>query len=245
MSSIAGLVALLLLLLRLWVVVVGDSFPRIAKSARTAATEAAAAPVVVVQVYDEALCIDCQQFILEQLRPAYATLGPGVIDLRMVAFGNAQLDDPTNPESLTCQHGVAECDANSYLQCATALYHPAVYRYFPFVVCLYERLVMGGRRLEPFPAALFAACAQETALDWPALRTCHDDAEWAWQLQLQAWAETLPTQHTYVPWVVIDGEHYDMEESRDDFFNVVCEYYTTKGGTHPACPAGAHAVLAS
>ena len=230
MSPRAGWVtSLLLLLLRLWVVVVGDS----------STVETTIATAVVVQVYEEALCIDCQRFILEQLRPAYATLGPGVIDLRMVAFGNAQLDDPSNPASLTCQHGVAECDANSYLQCAVALYHPAVYRYFPFVVCVYERLFMGGGggRSEPFPASLFASCAQETALDWKALRTCHDDADGAWQLQLQAWAETLPTKNTYVPWVVIDGEHYDMQESRNDFFNVVCEYYTAKGGTHPACPA--------
>ena len=219
----------------LWRVLIG-SFVLVLVESSSAAPGAVG---VVVQVYDEALCVDCQRFILEQLRPAYETLGPTVMDLRMVAFGNAHIEDPTNPDSLTCQHDQAECDANSYLQCAAALY-PVTYRHFPFVACLYEQLDM-GQRATPFPTTLFAACAQETALDWKLLQQCHDKDAWQWQLQ--AWAETMPTGHTYVPWVVLDGKHYDLEQPRTDFFSVVCEIYKATGGMHPACPVSTAAVV--
>ena len=195
---------------------------------------------VLVQLYDEALCTGCQEFVLQQLKPVYETLGPSFMDLQIVAFGNAQISNATDPSSLICQHDVAECDANSYLQCAMALY-PTARRHFPFVVCLYEHLTM-GHFAEPFDSSIFAECARTTALDWTSLQTCHDDADLAWQLQLDAASLTPP--HSYVPWVVVDGQQYDMEQQQDeDFLHVVCSAYQAKNGgsvpPHSACPATA------
>jgi len=189
---------------------------------------------VLVQVYDEALCGGCHEFILNQLIPVYAELTETVLDVEVVPFGNAKIKDPADPATLQCQHGVAECDANSYQQCAAALY-PTARRYLPFVACLYETLPMGHAD-EPFDATVFATCAVQSVLDWSSLQACHDDPDQAWLLQLDAQAKT-PTDHQYVPWILVDGQHYALEDPDvGDFLSVVCAAYQAKGGTHPACP---------
>lgn len=191
------------------------------------------APRVQVQLFDEALCIGCHHFVLEQLVPTFEALGPSVLDLQVVPFGNAKIDEKSN--SLECQHGLAECDANSYQQCAADIYQYAS-RYLPFVKCLYETLTMGHAD-DPFHASVFAGCAKQSALDWTSIKTCHDDTERAWKLQVEAFHMT-PSEHKYVPWVVINGETIDMGQEDFDLFTTVCDLYTSGGGSHPACGDG-------
>ena len=59
----------------------------------------------------------CKQFIQTDLTKAVETLGPSVMKLTMVPFGNAEI---TNAEQhqVTCQHGPKECDANVWELCA-------------------------------------------------------------------------------------------------------------------------------
>ena len=190
------------------------------------------APVVSVQVYDEALCIGCQEFILNDLVPTFELLGETVMDLQIVPFGNAQIADENDPTSLQCQHDAAECDANSYQQCAATLY-PIASRYLPFIACCYENLEMGHFH-QLFPTAIFADCARRSALDWASIQQCHDDNDLAWQLQLDAFHAT-PADHEYVPWIVIDGAHYEMDDEADAFFKAICIAYVAKGGHHTAC----------
>jgi len=85
---------------------------------------------VVVKIYVEALCIDSKRFFLKQLMPTYRELGDSVMDLEIVVYGNAKID--LEAKQVTCQHGVAECDANAYAQCVTDIFaYPS--RYVPFV----------------------------------------------------------------------------------------------------------------
>jgi len=199
-----------------------------------------ATPPVSVRVYDEALCIDCHDFILDELIPAFHVLGETVMDLIVIPFGNARIEDENDPSTLTCQHGMAECDANLYQQCAAAIYSMAS-RYLPFVGCLYSELTM-GHRSEVFPTHIFAECARRSALDWAAIKQCHDDDDLAWTLQVDAY-HTTPSEHTYVPWIVVDSDLYDMDHHESgDFFVIICAAYHAKGGRHPACPSTALAV---
>ena len=196
-------------------------------------TQGGVAPVVTVQVYDEALCIGCHDFILNELVPTFELLGETVMDLQIVPFGNAHIADENDPTSLQCQHDAAECDANSYQQCAATLY-PTASRYLPFIACCYQNLKMGAVH-KLFPTALFADCARRSALDWASIQQCHDDDDLAWQLQLDAFHAT-PADHEYVPWIVIDGEHYEMEDDETDaFLKAICAAYLAKGGHHSAC----------
>jgi hypothetical protein len=187
-----------------------------------------AAPAVQVSVYVEALCIDSKNFFNKQLIPAYDQLGPKVMNLQVVVYGNAEIDLKT--KTLKCQHGGAECDANSYDQCAAAIY-PYSDRYLPYMSCLFNDLPM-GKRSEPFPAAIFASCARHAALDAHTLQQCHDDADRVWELQKHA-AVMTPAQHDHVPWVELNGNY--MDEEQNDLLASVCQLYTASGGSHPAC----------
>jgi interferon gamma-inducible protein 30 len=177
----------------------------------------------------EALCPDCRSFMNDQLYPMFEILGPQVVDLTVVSFGNAVID--VKSKRVDCQHGPAECDANSYEQCAASLY-PYPERYLRYLRCLDNELEMGHRD-EPFSTSLFAGCARDSALDFAPIKACHDDPEQAWKLQRQAAAAT-PQQHTYVPWIEINGIH-SMDETQDSLLAAVCRAYEDGGGSHPAC----------
>lgn len=190
-------------------------------------------PKVKVEFYMESLCIDCQRFMIEQLQPTYELLGDAVVDLTVVPYGNAQIDVAS--KRVACQHGAAECDTNSFEQCAIHTYpYPA--RYLPFMHCLDQTLPMGHHD-EPFPRRAFAECARRSALDFAAIAACRDDDELAWRLQRRA-ARATPEGHTHVPWVVVNGRH-TMDEDADSLLEVVCHAYRAGGGRHPACVAAA------
>lgn len=197
----------------------------------------ATAPVK-VKVLDEALCSGCKEFVQKSLAPAYELLGATVIDLQVIPFGNARYvasDEDPNQIVLECQHGEAECDANSYEQCVSLHLYPYPQRYLPFIHCLYDELPMSYSD-ELIDRRIFASCAKKTALDWKAIAACHDDPNRANALQQVAYALTSK-DHQYVPWVEIEGVHVEME-SDDAFVKAVCAAYIKKGGSHPACEAG-------
>jgi interferon, gamma-inducible protein 30 len=182
-------------------------------------------PVVVVKAYTEALCIDCKNFIDHQLVPTYHKLGPSVMDLHIIPFGNAQLDLKT--QTVTCQHGDGECDANSWEQCAVEKYSPK--EYITFFGCLETTLPMG--RYDQVDREAFHDCADLAFLDFDALAEKHDNPLYAYQLQ-QKYSKLTPP-HDHVPWVVVNGKQ--MDEEQNNLMDVVCQEYAKGGGSHPAC----------
>ena len=211
-----------------------------------------------VQAYTEALCIDCFHFVLEDLIPTYQLLGDEIIDLELVPFGNAQIVDKQS-RTIQCQHGDAECDANSWEQCAIYVtkhnldgihtsYHGSssqlntgtspsptelILNYFS---CLESALPM-GRKDEPFARNTFLDCATPSgrnmeSIDRKRLEECHDNPLLSWNLQLQAAHET-PEDHTFVPWVIVNGKFMDPDNER--LLHRVCEEYKAGGGVHPGC----------
>jgi interferon gamma-inducible protein 30 len=185
-------------------------------------------PAVQVFIYVEALCIDSKRYFHDQLVPTYDQLGSEVMDLEIVVFGNARIDLAN--KTLQCQHGEAECDANSYDQCAVDIY-PYPDRYLPYLTCLFNSLPM-GRRSEPYPKAVFASCARHAALDAHALQQCRVNSERVWELQKQAAAKS-PSELNHVPWVELNGDYMDEEQA--DLLTSVCQLYMESGGSHPAC----------
>lgn len=186
---------------------------------------------VPVEISIESLCIDCHEFILHELVPTFQLLGPTVMDLSLIVFGNAKLteDDENDTHQLTCQHGEGECDANSYQQCAIDRF-PSPSRYLPFIACLFETLPM-GRHATHFGASEFAHCARHSGLDWRVLQACHDDPDEQWRLQKRAQQHTPP--HDHVPWVKVSGLH--VSEQEGSLLQAVCDAYMRQGGQHAAC----------
>jgi len=190
-------------------------------------TTTAAADPVDVLVLVESLCPGCEQFIRTILTDAYFQLGPLVINLTVIPFGNAKVVDPDTHE-VKCQHGLGECDGNVYELCAIHLY-PQPEQYLPFLECLTHKLNPGYDNSTIHPCA-FKGCATEHHLSWPAIEACHKNDYWP---MLQDAAEKTPA-HDYVPWIVVEEEHVEMTEDMD-FVTVICEAFQKKGGSYPAC----------
>lgn len=164
----------------------------------------------------------------------YHKLGATVIDLQVVPFGNAEYvpskDDPKK-RVLECQHGEAECDANSFEQCVAIMLYPYPQRFLPYLHCLYDKLTPGYSDT-PFDRSIFSSCAHNAALDWKSIAACHDSPETAKALQQVAYA--LTPDHDYVPWIEINGKHVELKDD-DSFFKAVCKAYMEKGGSNPHC----------
>ena len=189
---------------------------------------------VKVKILEEALCPGCKQFVTETLTPVYHKLGATVIDLQVVPFGNARyLPSKEDPDKLVleCQHGEAECDANSFEQCVSLMLYPYPQRYLPFLDCLYDKLPIGHSE-KKIDRSIFAGCAKDAALDWKSIAECHDNDNTA--RALQQVASALTPDHQYVPWVEINGQHLELKEN-DDFIKAICQAYQEAGGSNPAC----------
>lgn len=169
---------------------------------------------------------------MNQLYDTYHALGPDVIALNVVPFGNARLD--ASRQAVQCQHGPGECDANAWEQCAVE--HVPAPVYVEFLECLERRLPMGFAA-DVFPEELFLSCAVAVdGMDAHALKKCHDNPMLRWQLQ-EKYAKATP-EHDYVPWIVVNGKK--MEEETENLLDVVCKEYTNAGGmAPPACSSAA------
>lgn len=182
---------------------------------------------VKVLVCEESLCPGCGEFVETSLVPVYTQLGPEVIDLQLVPFGNAHIQDDG---SVLCQHGVGECDANVYELCGIDV-NPDPKDYLPFIACLAKTLPKGSSD-DPLDTELFEDCADSSNVWWSRIQVCHDTPETADRLVKQAAANT-PDDHQYVPWVEIEGTNMDIETL--DFKTEVCKAFIANGGSNPAC----------
>mmetsp|Transcript_21137 Transcript_21137/g.34025 ORF Transcript_21137/g.34025 Transcript_21137/m.34025 type:complete len:161 (-) Transcript_21137:44-526(-) len=149
------------------------------------------------------------------------------MDLHLYPFGNTKLDKDS--QTVTCQHGEAECDANGWEQCAVEQSSPRVY--LEFIHCLEQKLPMGHAD-ELFPTSWFLDCAAAAdGLDEGKLQKCHDNPMLRWQLQ-EKYGKATP-EHSNIPWVVVNGIR--MDEEKEDLLTVVCRQYIAAGGTASAC----------
>lgn len=67
------------------------------------------------------MCRYCANFTLTQLRSLFDNKLINFVELDVIPWGNARLDDTTG--QVTCQHGPLECELNRLISCALAQ-HP-------------------------------------------------------------------------------------------------------------------------
>jgi len=78
---------------------------------------AAASDPVKVDLYFEALCPYCHDFIRNMVYPTYQKVKE-IMDLDMYAYGNARYwKNSDGSYGFSCQHGAAECKANMIISC--------------------------------------------------------------------------------------------------------------------------------
>ncbi len=150
--------------------------------------------------------------------------------LTIVPWGNAR---ETNG-SVVCQHGPNECISNKLHACAISIAGSS-FLAFPFIHCM--------EAAKGAPAAA-PGCAKGAGLAWASINACAAGAAGT-ALEHDAAQRTaaLSPQHTYVPWVLLNGKPLaGCDEGRCDVVAAVCAAYT---GPRPAdCPPAAPAVLA-
>ena len=133
-----------------------------------------------------------------------------ITDIDMVAFGNAKVIS-RDPPTFQCQHEEKECYGNMVELCAIQRFPK---RYWDFVVCEEKQL--------DFSEDGIVACACEGDIEPAEILECMESGEGA-RLHLEA-ADRTP-DHTYVPYVLVDGKELD---DPSNLVKMVCEAFEGK-----------------
>jgi interferon gamma-inducible protein 30 len=152
------------------------------------------------------------------------------MNVTLVPFGNSKF----NGTELECQHGKDECTANSWEQCAITLY-PQFSTHWPFYLCVETAAKACGEGAGPCVLPKIEGCATGAGLDYTMLSGCVGDKRRASRLQHE-FAALTPSDHSYVPWVVVEGKPLKNSEA---LVKHVCKKYT--GANKPAACAKAEA----
>ncbi|XP_042456347.1 gamma-interferon-responsive lysosomal thiol protein-like [Zingiber officinale] len=175
---------------------------------------------VSVALYYETLCPYSANFIVNYLAKIFENGLISIVDLELVPYGNARIRNGT----ISCQHGPYECLLNTVEACAIATW-PDLNEHFSFIYCV-EDLALKHKYLE------WGSCFSKTGLDSLAVLECYDN-DYGKKLELEYAAKTdaLEPPHTYVPWVVVNGQ--PLYEEYEDVEAYICQAYT--GETPNAC----------
>ncbi|KAE9412475.1 hypothetical protein Angca_008739, partial [Angiostrongylus cantonensis] len=83
----------------------------------------------------EALCPDCQLWIVEEFYPKLFKNFAEFINIEFVPFGNAKITNGT----ITCQHGPEECRINRFESCLIDVLQSQDH-HVPFIYCIESQL---------------------------------------------------------------------------------------------------------
>jgi interferon gamma-inducible protein 30 len=180
---------------------------------------AMAATPLNVTLYEESLCPDCMDFLVNQIAPYWTAPGAqDMMTLNIVPYGNAH----TSGTTVTCQHGENECDGNRYELCAINQLNNKPSAYVPYILCVETTL---SKDLSHNIGRAASLCAIKLGLNYPQLEKCATGTL-GQQLLLDAGVATaaLNPAHTYVPWVTVDGVH--QTDAENGIWKYVCAHYT-------------------
>lgn len=163
---------------------------------------------VEVYLYYEVLCSTCVLYILDELNKFHQKEDMmAITNLHMEAFGNGYVKT-RDPPTFWCQHGEEECYGNMVELCAV---HHNPDTYWKFIMCQ----ELAGK----FDDDQVKKCAAEGGLDYDEIVECAKGTEGP-QLHLEA-ADLTPPEHTYVPWVTVNG----VLQNGKRLLDMVCEAY--------------------
>ncbi|KAJ7308315.1 hypothetical protein JRQ81_008849 [Phrynocephalus forsythii] len=195
-------------------------------AAQAAGPPEAAEPVS-VSLYYESLCPACRTFLIFQLFPTWLMLGR-IMNVTLVPYGNAKETEGPSGWRFDCQHGEDECLGNMMETCI--IYElENIFPPLPLIFCMEssanvtDNLLTCLKLYTPFlPPANVTDCIKGNLGN----KLMHQNAERT---------RALNPPHTYVPWIVINGNHTDELEERaqTSLFRLVCDLY--KGKPPGAC----------
>lgn len=144
-----------------------------------------------------------------------------IVDLKMVAYGNTNESDGT----YSCQHGAGECQSDALELCVqyklsgdinSIQSGDTTKQALPFILCMEE--ASGD------PTKSASCYSQSMTNSTLAYTTVTDCAAKEFDTVQAAGAKaTAPTNHQYVPWVLVDGE---LLSNTDALLKSICDAYT-------------------
>lgn len=176
-----------------------------------------------IDMYTEALCPDCIQFLTTSAKTALETQDINLIaDINLYPYGNAQESQSGSQWVFTCQHGSNECVGNLMENCAMNLTSHDVG--LAFVLCVEENI---QQYYDDFTQA-GSYCANLHNVNFNEVTDCmQGDLGNKIQHDVATRTESLQPSHQYVPWVVVNDSHDSDVENQvlNDMLSYVCQNY--------------------
>jgi len=175
-----------------------------------------------MSIYYESICPDSRRFMLQQVIPLFDKFDQ-FVDLELIAFGNANVSYPNfdNKPYFQCQHGPDECYGNKAHSCVIELTRNTRST-LQYIKCMFEPDDWKMTR------TVAMRCANRLSIEWDRLRDCIDGTQGD-RIMIANSHKTfnLIPGHKSVPWIVIDGKHDDVMQSRgeDNLLKYLCETF--------------------
>lgn len=177
-----------------------------------------------LNVYYETMCPHCLNFMTKGLRPVWQD--PELrahLDLHLYPSGNSvavpaknlsagyNFWHPAHVEQnyvFLCQHGEAECLGNMIQACAVKeLKEPSQYLSLIFCMSALPQFAVEKSSYE---------CARELKMDLTPVRACAQSKDGrANMYDITQHSNTLNPVRKHVPWITLDGEHFDEADTGD------------------------------
>ncbi|XP_044473324.1 gamma-interferon-responsive lysosomal thiol protein-like [Mangifera indica] len=177
-----------------------------------------------LSLYYETLNPNCSNFIVQKLTTVFANDLISIINLRLVPWGNAFIDNSS--KKIVCKHGPEECMLNTVEACAINVWNDNLNKYYGFIYCI-EFLAIEGRHKD------WSTCFENFGLTPKPILDCYNGGNGT-EFSLQYANETahLIPPGAFVPWLVVNNQ--PIREDYGNFTSYVCNAY--KGSVVPnAC----------
>ena len=185
-----------------------------------------------VSLLYEFLCPGCQAAITGSFGPALPKGLLQMVDLQLIPYGNASEYQNGSKWSFQCQHGQDECYGNTIENCILAHINDD------------EKKLSAVVRMEHHAGNGLSAdqalenTASELNFDHNEIRTCARGDEGN---RLQHAAAVRTPSHSWVPWVLLDGQHANDEDAIvSDIFRWACENYNGANQKPAGCNTTYH-----
>ncbi|KAL4455849.1 hypothetical protein ABPG74_003259 [Tetrahymena malaccensis] len=185
-----------------------------------------------LEIYSEALCPDCQQFILGSLQRALnSDIILDYLNIQIYFYGNAEevLDPQTNLFSYRCQHGPKECEGNRVSNCIMNKINP-IKKAIELIICLEEEIKRYAQIQMVNYDKILIKCYQKKKITNQELKRiikCYSGEEGNILQHFAAQKTESQTELQFVPWILVNGK-YDIQQYSaitKDLILFVCDYY--------------------
>ncbi|XP_027724981.1 gamma-interferon-inducible lysosomal thiol reductase-like, partial [Vombatus ursinus] len=153
---------------------------------------------VSVQLYYEALCPACRDFMSLLLFPTWALLGDNVMNVTLVPFGNAVEKEVNGTWEFTCQHGELECELNMVQTCVLYLLGKEFPNAFAVINCMMST-ADPETSLEP----CLKIYGPKTSVD-EVMKCARGPQGKEMMHQNAMMTNHLSPPHTYTPWILVE-----------------------------------------